>query len=507
MPRKKDPPSPALPSRRSTRTKNRSYTGGEGNDLEVPTGSVVGLGLTQEIASRVFEPVVMENDSDRVTDLRRNLVSARAMMEEKQDLMIKTDTCIVNKEQSSIPGSITSSECSSESIRILGSKADQKGDFFDSGVMPSAGSILAGNSCSAGIWDSTGNPGFIDAGVSKDEGSLPLPAPLFSTSFKAKVMESMGRVSAGKPGFAENTGLAGNAGLAGLVSLSHAPPRCTRVVDFSVAADDKDGPRDGDTGSRESGHGSGSGLRPTLDGLHEPDGDPFVAGDHVDPMHAIGSNPEPGIDANYDPMQQGYMSEPIPLNVMNSASSSKPDGDHSSSRQYPFVGNEDIHKLTPQPMVVEPIAPRVVEPVCVDPQNARNRGKGIMEDGFIKVTKKNNGPKPRVQIPSLHGSKPDPSKPLGRVRPNVTQTRVTVSNPFEALDDVNQIEDGFPELDATLKKFSMRYVKENTIPDPDVFNTWSKDLKEYYYSLIKDDGEEVESETDGTAKLMSTGVP
>ncbi|KAI3724765.1 hypothetical protein L1987_64530 [Smallanthus sonchifolius] len=206
------------------------------------------------------------------------------------------------------------------------------------------------------------------------------------------------------------------------VSSSHAPPPYTRVVDFSVAADEKDGPTDGDTGSRESGHGPGSGLRPTLDGLHEPDGDPFVAGDHVDPMHAIGSNPEPGVDANYDPMQQGYMSEPIPLNVMNSASSSKPDGDHSSSRQYLFVGNE------------------AVDPVCVDPQIARTKGKGITADGFIKVTKKkkkNNGPKPRVQIPGLHVSKPGPK---------------------------------------------------------------------YYYSLIKDDGEEVESETDGTSKMMSTGV-
>ncbi|KAI3797683.1 hypothetical protein L1987_32946 [Smallanthus sonchifolius] len=135
-------------------------------------------------------------------------------------------------------------------------------------------------------------------------------------------------------------------------------------------------------------------------------------------------------------------------------------------------------------------------------------GGGIMEDGFIKVTKKkkkNNGPKPRVQIPSLHVSKPDPSKPLGRARPNVI-TRVTVSNPFKALNDVNQIDYGFPELNATLKKFAMRYVKEKTIPDPDVFKTWSTDLKEYYYSLIKDDGEEVESKTDGTAKMMSTGV-
>ncbi|KAI3814419.1 hypothetical protein L1987_19174 [Smallanthus sonchifolius] len=117
-----------------------------------------------------------------------------------------------------------------------------------------------------------------------------------------------------------------------------------------------------------------------------------------------------------------------------------------------FGHNEDIDKPPLQPRVVDPIAePQVVDPVCVDPQIARTKGKDIMEDGFIKVTKKkkkNNGPKPRVQIPSLHVSKPGPSKPLGRARPNVI-TRVTVSNPFEALDDVNQIDNGFPELNAT----------------------------------------------------------
>ncbi|KAI3786256.1 hypothetical protein L1987_45391 [Smallanthus sonchifolius] len=183
-----------------------------------------------------------------------------------------------------------------------------------------------------------------------------------------------------------------------------------------------------------------------------------------------------------EPMQQEEH-EPTRLHVMDSMPSP---GQNTGGRMNPFPEKE----------------------VCVDPQIARTKGKGIMEDGFIKVKKKkkkNNGPKPRVQIPSLHLSKPGPSKPLGRARPNVI-TRVTVSNPFEALDDVNQIDDGFPELNATLKKFAMRYVKEKTIPEPDVFKTWSTDLKEYYYSLIKDDGEEVESETDGTAKRMSTGV-
>ncbi|KAI3775644.1 hypothetical protein L1987_50226 [Smallanthus sonchifolius] len=145
-----------------------------------------------------------------------------------------------------------------------------------------------------------------------------------------------------------------------------------------------------------------------------------------------------------------------------------------------------------------------MDPPKMAPPVATNKGKEKLDDGFIKVVKKKkrfNGPKPRVQVPSLNVSKPGPSKPTGRAKPNVL-----VSNPFSALDDTTQIEDCFPELNATLKKFAMRYVETKTIPDPDVFKTWSKELKDYYFSLTKDDGEEVESETDGTAKLMSTGV-
>ncbi|KAI3813849.1 hypothetical protein L1987_18584 [Smallanthus sonchifolius] len=389
----------------------------------------------------------MENESERVVVSCPNLKVNRSEMEVIKDMPVEMVACNINKEQSSIPGSVASSECSSASVRILGA-ADKKGAFFDSVVNSDEESNLAGKSWSAGILDSTGKPGFTDAGVLKDEGSFPMTTPLFSTSFKAKVMESMGRVSAGKPGFAENMVIAG------LVSSSHAQPPHTRVVDFSVAADstvDKDGPRDGEAGSRASGLLVGLGLRPALDGSHEPDGVPYVADDHVEPMHEIGVNPEPGDAANCESMQYGYMSEPIPLNegglLRNPGSGSKPEGDPSSSRKNPFLGT---------------------------------RQNSIMDDGFFKVTKKKkkkNGPKPRVQIPSLN-----------------------------ALDDATQIDDGFPELNATLKKFAMRYVNENTIPDLDVFKTWSQDLKEYYYSLTKDDGEEVESETDGTAKLMSTGV-
>ncbi|KAI3756894.1 hypothetical protein L1987_56719 [Smallanthus sonchifolius] len=174
----------------------------------------------------------------------------------------------------------------------------------------------------------------------------------------------------------------------------------------------------------------------------------------------------------------------------------------SSSKCGVFGHNEDVHNPPPPPPVVESMA---MDPPKMAPPVATNKGKEKLDDGFIKVVKKKkrfNGPKPRVQVPSLNVSKLGPSKPMGRARPNVL-----VSNPFSALDDTTQIEDCFPELNATLKKFAMRYVETKTIPDPDVFKTWSKELKDYYFSLIKYDGEEVESETDGTAKLMSTGVP
>ncbi|KAI3814417.1 hypothetical protein L1987_19172 [Smallanthus sonchifolius] len=350
------------------------------------------------------------------------------------------------------------------------------------------------------------------------------------------MMESIGRASAGKPGFAGVTGFAGS-------GMPHSPqPPHTRVavvgdstgtvVGLGIgvtglevrAGLNSDGPGiavltgeaspDSGTGPemQAPGYVTGVGPGPALDGPIEPVVGSSTLDTNHEAMHAMGLSPEPGERITSETMQVDCHKGIIQLNevevVPNLGHGLKQEGDHSRKCGV-FGHNEDIDKPPLQPRVVDPIAePQVVDPVCVDPQIARTKGKDIMEDGFIKVTKKkkkNNGPKPRVQIPSLHVSKPGPSKPLGRARPNVI-TRVTVSNPFEALDDVNQIDNGFPELNATLKKFAMRYVKEKTIPDPDVFKTWSTVLKEYYYSLIKDDGEEVESETDGTAKMMSTGV-
>ncbi|KAI3773233.1 hypothetical protein L1987_47757 [Smallanthus sonchifolius] len=424
MAKKKEPPPPssALPSRRSTRNANRSASVGEGSDIEAPTGSVVGLGSNQETATRVFEPIVMEKESERVSGSRPIQRNTRSEMMLKPNLWSETDACMVNKEQSSIPGSNDLSESLSTSVNVLDKSMDKIGD---SPPVPqsvvSTGKLMAGKSWSVGSVASSGNVTSTGVGVLNDADVFPIQTPLFSSSFKAKMMESIGRASAGKPGFAGVTGFAGS-------GTPHSSQPHTRVAVV------------GDSTGTVVGPGIG------VTGLEVLDRNPWI-----------------------------FINPPPPA----------------------------------QPRVIDPIAePRVVDPVCVDPQIARTKGKGIMEDGFIKVTKKkkkNNGPKPRVQIPSLHVSKPGPSKPMDRARPNVI-TRVTVSNPFEALDDVNQIDDGFLELNATLKKFAMRYVKEKTIPDPDVFKTWCTDLKEYYYSLIKDDGEEVESETDGTAKMMSTGI-
>ncbi|KAI3797115.1 hypothetical protein L1987_39807 [Smallanthus sonchifolius] len=458
MAKKKEPPPPssALPSRRSTRNANRSASVGEGSDIEAPTVSVVGLGSNQETATRVFEPIVMEKESERVS------------------------------EQSSIPGSNDLSESSSTSVNVLDKSMDKIGD---SPPVPqsdvSTGKLMAGKSWSTGSVASSGNATSTGVGVLNEADVFPIQTPLFSSFFKAKMMESIGRASAGNPGFVVVTGFAGS------VSTGEASP------------DSRTGPE-----MRAPGYVTGFGPGPALDEPIEPVVGSSTLDTNHEAMHAMGLSPEPGERITSETMQVDCHQRIIQLNevevVPNLGHGSKQEGDH--SRQNPFSDNEVLDR---NPWVVDPIAePQVVDPVYVDPQIARTKGKGIMEDGFIKVTKKkkkNNGPKPRVQIPSLHVSKPGPSKPMGRARPNVI-TRVTVSNPFEALDDVKQIDDGFPELNATLNKFAMRYVKEKTIPDPDVFKTWSTDLKEYYYSLIKDDGEEVESETDGTAKMMSTGV-
>ncbi|KAI3725595.1 hypothetical protein L1987_65386 [Smallanthus sonchifolius] len=120
-----------------------------------------------------------------------------------------------------------------------------------------------------------------------------------------------------------------------------------------------------------------------------------------------------------------------------------------------------------------------------------------IKSGGSLSEKKSYGPKPRMQIPSLNVSKPGPNKPPGRPKPkvvtgsstNAQNTHVHVSNP-SAFDDTTHTDDSFLELNATLKKFAKR-----------------SGVKDYYYSLTKDDMEKVESEMDGTARLMSTCVP
>ncbi|KAI3827946.1 hypothetical protein L1987_02035 [Smallanthus sonchifolius] len=147
----------------------------------------------------------------------------------------------------------------------------------------------------------------------------------------------------------------------------------------------------------------------------------------------------------------------------------------------------------------------------------KEEGKGIMDDGFIKVVrkkKKSNDPKSRVQVPKLNVSKLGLSKPPGRPKPNVVigpspkaqNLIVDVSNPLLALDDNS--DDSTKKLHDKEKSEANRYVYTSTIPPHDIFMTRSTSLKDYYYySLAKDDMEEVELETDGTERLISTGVP
>ncbi|KAI3801848.1 hypothetical protein L1987_29965 [Smallanthus sonchifolius] len=369
MPKKKEPPPSALPSRRSTRGSNRSSTVVEGSDSEAPLVLMVGLGSNQDIAARFFVPPTKENALERDIDARPNLKESRSRLPLIQVLNSETDACCVNKEQSSIPGSNTSSE-STDSVRDMGKMADKIGDSLlvskFLGSSSTENSISAGNKNSTGLSDSTGKSGSAGAvplAVTGDAENFPLLTPLFSSSFKAKMMESIGRVSTGKPG------------------------KC-------------------------------------------------------------------GV----------------------------------------FGHNEDIHKPPSPPPVVEPL---VMEPAKVAPQIATNKGKNIMDDGFIEVRKKkkkSKGPKPRVQIPSLNVSKSGPSKPSGRPKPigdpgpstKAQNTQVHVSNPFSALDDTTQSDDSFPELNAAFKKSAKKFVDTNTIPAPEAFLTWPTALKDYYYSLIKD---------------------
>ncbi|KAI3814420.1 hypothetical protein L1987_19175 [Smallanthus sonchifolius] len=122
------PPSSALPSRRSTRNVNRSASVGEGSDIEEPTGSLVGLGSNQKTATWVFEPIVMEKDSERVSGSRPIQRTTRSEMMLKPDLWSETDACMVNKEQSSIPGSNDLSESSSTSVNVMDKSMDKIGD-------------------------------------------------------------------------------------------------------------------------------------------------------------------------------------------------------------------------------------------------------------------------------------------------------------------------------------------------------------------------------------------
>ncbi|KAI3677387.1 hypothetical protein L1987_87027 [Smallanthus sonchifolius] len=312
MPRKKEPPPSALPSRRSTRGNNRVSTDEEISDLAPLVMPVVGFGSIPEVEARVPQPPLSVTTSELEKDSRPNMSATITGMLSIPAVNVEKDACQVSKEQSTIPGSDNSSAASSASVRDMDSTAHEIG------------------------WTTP-----------------------------------VGRPS--------------SAGMAGKINMET---------------------------TEKSGFVGSVGLAPTVE-----------------------------------------------------------------------------HLVMDTPTLAPPVA--------------TTKGKEILDDGFIKVVKKKkkpNGPKHRVQIPGLKVSKPGP-KPMGRA------SQVRVSNPFSALDDTIQTEDCFPELNATLKKFAMRYVEEKTIPDSDVFKTWSKDLQEYYYSLINDDGETVESETDGTAKLMSTGVP
>ncbi|KAI3825196.1 hypothetical protein L1987_06673 [Smallanthus sonchifolius] len=205
-----------------------------------------------------------------------------------QAVNLEKDTCRVNMEQSNVPRSNTSSEFSSTSVRDVDNTADKVGlSTPHSPVYSSAGKSSSAGQAEKTILDPTGKTGSIGGVGLASTGSTDnflMPTPLFSSSFKAKMMESLGRVSAG------------------------------RTAASTV---------------------------------------------------------------------------------------------------------EDVHKPPPPPPVVETL---VMDPPTVAPPVATKKGKEIMDDGFIKVVKKKkkfNGPKPRVQIPSLNVSKPGPSNPPGRARPNV----------------------------------------------------------------------------------------
>ncbi|KAI3711502.1 hypothetical protein L1987_70039 [Smallanthus sonchifolius] len=149
---------------------------------------------------------------------------------------------------------------------------------------------------------------------------------------------------------------------------------------------------------------------------------------------------------------------------------------------FPFVVDEehslqldtDAHAPPPPPLVVEPV---VAEPAIMEPPVATKKGKEIMANGFIKVVKKKkkyNGPKSRVQIPSLNVSKPGTSKPSARPTPNMVagtstqRTNVFVSNAFSALDDITHTVDRGHEVNDTLKKCAKMEAMNPPSPIPNL---------------------------------------
>ncbi|KAI3795501.1 hypothetical protein L1987_38156 [Smallanthus sonchifolius] len=144
-------------------------------------------------------PIVISSELDKgarpiQSDARSGIPSLQAMNLEK-------DACRVNKEQSTVPGSNTSSELSSDSVRDVDYRADKVGlstPPSSAGKTSSAGQAGKPIMHSAGKMGSAGSIGLASTGSTDN---FPMPTPLFSSSFKAKLMESLGKVSAGKPEF------------------------------------------------------------------------------------------------------------------------------------------------------------------------------------------------------------------------------------------------------------------------------------------------------------------
>ncbi|KAI3773228.1 hypothetical protein L1987_47752 [Smallanthus sonchifolius] len=421
----------SLPSRRSARR------------------PMVGLSANQHEATKVSQPPV-------------DLYSYRPGPEPWPDLTVANNWCATNKSISSVPSYSRSSEAASTSNPTGGE-----------GLVPpkSPAEDLHGDNLSKRIEnESIGSD-------SSDEGEAAGIRKPGSPSFKAVV-----------------------AGLAPPVVATRVPAadgsEANRGLEVcSPGAQD---------GSLDPGVTDGH-LGPVDSGLRMEQTQSISAGEarYVEPMHVN------------EPMQVEHIGTggPLPLHV--SASSGETtmyapvhgvEARHGSTH-HPgrsvcgrgkcgvFGHMEEVHNPPPPPAVLEPV---VVEQVRVDPPFATQKGKEVRADGFTKVVKKKkryNGPKPKVQIPSLNVSKPGPSKPSGRQVPKAVvgstiraqTTNVMVSNHFSALNDTTHTDVSFNELDATLKECAKRFVDTNTTPPPDIFMTWSTDLKDYYYSLTNKD--------------------